>query len=93
MYFHTSYSLNYKEIIFCFLILCSSNLRTNEMLICLRKMGRGMPWGIGFGSPDACECFQYAPDAGSAGILKIAKTGSCDFSEKTVLAEMMFLLC
>ena len=32
-------------------------------------MGRGMPRGIGFGSPDACECFRYAPDAGSADIV------------------------
>ena len=33
-------------------------------------MGRGIPRGIGFGIPDACECFQYAPDAGSTDILK-----------------------
>ena len=37
-------------------------------------MGRGIPRGIGFGSPDACECFRYAPDAGSADILKNRKT-------------------
>ena len=36
----------------------------------LRKMGRGIPREIGFGSPDACECFRYAPDAGSADILQ-----------------------
>ena len=36
--------------------------------------GSGEPRGIGFGSPDACECFQYAPDAGSADILKNRKT-------------------
>ena len=29
-----------------------------------------MPRGSGFGSPDACECFQYAPNAGSAEILR-----------------------
>ena len=40
----------------------------------LREMGRGIPMGIGFGSPDASECFQYAPDAGSADILKNRKT-------------------
>ena len=40
----------------------------------LREMGRGIPRGIGFGSPDACECFRYAPDAGSADILKNHKT-------------------
>ena len=33
-----------------------------------------MPRGIGFGSPDACECFRYAPDDGSAEILKNLKT-------------------
>ena len=33
-------------------------------------MGRGIPRGSGFGSPDACECFRYAPDAGSADTLK-----------------------
>ena len=37
-------------------------------------MGRGMPRGIGFGSPDACECFRYAPDAGSADILTNRET-------------------
>ena len=37
-------------------------------------MGRGIPRGIGFGSPDACECFRYAPDAGSADILKVRKS-------------------
>ena len=37
-------------------------------------MGRGIPRGIGFGSPDACEGFRYAPDAGSADILKNRKT-------------------
>ena len=40
----------------------------------LRKMGRGIPRGIGFGRPDACECFRYAPDAGSADILKNRKS-------------------
>ena len=39
-----------------------------------RKMGRGIPRGIGFGSSDACECFRYAPDNGSADILKNHKT-------------------
>ena len=33
-----------------------------------------MPRWIGFGSPDACEYFHYAPDAGSADILKNRKT-------------------
>ena len=37
-------------------------------------MGRGIPRTIGFGSPDACECFRYAPDAGSADILKVRKS-------------------
>ena len=37
-------------------------------------MGRRIPRGIGFGSPDACECFRYAPDSGSADILKSHKT-------------------
>ena len=37
-------------------------------------MGRGIPRGFGFGSLDACECFRYAPDAGSADILKNHKT-------------------
>ena len=37
-------------------------------------MGWGIPRGIGFGSPDACECFRYAPDAGSADILKNRKS-------------------
>ena len=37
-------------------------------------MGRGIPRGIGFGSPDACECFRYAPDAGSSDILKVRKS-------------------
>ena len=37
-------------------------------------MGRGIPRGIDFGSPDACECFRYAPDAGSADILKVRKS-------------------
>ena len=37
-------------------------------------MGRGIPRGIGLGSPDACECFPYAPDAGSADIRKNLKT-------------------
>ena len=36
-------------------------------------MGRGMPRGIGFGSPDASACFRYGPDAGSADILKNRK--------------------
>ena len=35
-----------------------------------RKMGWGISRGIGFGRPDACECFRYASDAGSADILK-----------------------
>ena len=40
-----------------------------------RKNGSGdIPRGIGFGSPDACECFRYAPDAGSADILKNCKS-------------------
>ena len=30
--------------------------------------------GTDFGSPDACECFRYAPDAGSADILKVRKS-------------------
>ena len=37
-------------------------------------MGLGIPKGIGFGSPDACECFRYASDAGSADILENRKT-------------------
>ena len=37
-------------------------------------MDRGIPRGIGFGSPDACECFWYASDAGSADILENRKT-------------------
>ena len=37
-------------------------------------MGRGIPKGTDFGSPDACECFRYAPDAGSADILKNRKS-------------------
>ena len=44
------------------------------LLDLLRKMGRGMPRGIGFGSSDACECFWYAPHAGSADILKNRET-------------------
>ena len=36
-------------------------------------MDRGIPQGIGFGSPDACECFRYTPDAGSADILENLK--------------------
>ena len=39
----------------------------------LREMGRGLPRGIGFGSPDACQCLRYAPDAGSADIRKECK--------------------
>ena len=37
-------------------------------------MGRGIPRGIGFGSPDDCECFRYAADSGSADILKNRNT-------------------
>ena len=37
-------------------------------------MGRVIPRGVGFGSPAACECFRYAPDAGSADIPKNRKT-------------------
>ena len=37
------------------------------------KMGRGIPRGIGFGSPGACEGFRDAPDARSADILKNRK--------------------
>ena len=40
----------------------------------LREMIRGIPRGIGFGSPDACERFRYALDARSADILKNRKT-------------------
>ena len=40
------------------------------MLDFLREMDWGIPRGIGFRSPDACECFRYAPDDGSADILK-----------------------
>merc|ERR1711966_421400 len=39
----------------------------------------GYRWGIGFGSPDVCECFRYAPDAGSADILKNHKTRKLRF--------------
>ena len=36
-------------------------------------MGRRIPRGIGSGSLDACECFRYAQDAGSADIQKNRK--------------------
>ena len=38
--------------------------------------------GGGFGSPDACECFRYASDAGSADILKKRKTWKFLFLRK-----------
>ena len=53
-----------------------NNIKLNDKnpIDFLRKMGRRIPRGIGFGSPDACECFRYAPDAGSADNLKSHKT-------------------
>ena len=48
-------------------------------MIFFRKMGRRIPRGIGFGSPDACECLRYAPDAGSADILKNHQTRKLSF--------------
>ena len=50
-------------------------------------MGRGVPRGIGFGSPDACECFWYAPDAGSADILKNHKTRKLLFRRENGFRE------
>ena len=50
-------------------------------------MGRGIPRGIGFGSQDACECFWYAPDAGSADILKKRKTWKFLFLRKNGFRE------
>ena len=58
----------------------------------LREMGREIPRGIGFGSPDACECSQYAPDAGSADILKNRKNPEVFISPKTTVVANMMLL-
>ena len=44
--------------------------QTKNKIDLLRKMGRGIPRGSGFGRADACECFRCAPDAGTADILK-----------------------
>ena len=64
-----------------------TNNKINVRCICDGKWVGEIPRGIGFGSPDASACFQYAQNAGSADILKIAKPRSSDFSEKTVFAN------
>ena len=53
-------------------------------------MGRGIPIGIGLGSPDVRGYFRDAPDAGSSDILKNRKTRKLlfireRFSHKIVL--------
>ena len=62
-------------------------------LVFVRKIGWRIPRGIDFGSPDACECFQYAADAGSTDILKNRKTGSSYFAGEAVFAKIMLVLC